>query len=226
MAPGRYRVNLPETGMESESYKALIREFRDVERVLGQQNAENERISTALSKVAKQPNPGLPYPYEDVSDPTGWIDNDNIVESYNPATRTVTVTHPDELAYRTEGVKTAIPGNSWTSTAHDDTPGLWFCYFDLDGVEQWTPTPWEFWEIPIFAVRYFSATQYIPFREVHGLMPWTTHRRIHNGGGTIRAVSDVGGFATGYTPYDITDRPGSTFGRRHRDRRGCPPQWR
>jgi hypothetical protein len=144
---------------------------------------------------------------------TGWEDNANITVTYDAVARTVTITHPTRLRYFWKGNYTDL-GTSWTSTAHDDTPELWLLY-STDGINfTWSNTIWEFWDVMIFGAKYWSSTDYISLREVHGLIEWNTHEDIHTLNGTFRSTKTLdGGTVNGYVLDSSTEadrRPGAT----------------
>jgi hypothetical protein len=136
-------------------------------------------------------------------EPTGFYDPDLITVTYNAASRTVTLTGTVKAMYRNTVLPTII--NGWESGPHETTPvGLYFLYYNgTDFI--WSKTPWEFWHLQIAAVSFDGASNLLAcLREVHGCMPWQSHRSEHQTIGTYRVSGgDVGGYvALSITPSD------------------------
>ena len=133
--------------------------------------------------------------FTDTQDPTGFINNDNIVVTYNND-RTITLSAvTGTLEYYFEGVKHTL-GTSWTSSAHADTTDAYFLY-STDGTNiNWSTTPWNLTYLMV-AARPMSTDYSI--REIHGTMPWEAHLEFHQTIGTYR----VSGFGFTDGTYDL-----------------------
>jgi len=120
----------------------------------------------------------------DTKEPTGFVDNDNITVTGN-ADRTITLTHPTELAYYLKSVKTVLTSPR-TSVAHpNDTQNYFLKSNDWVNFVRET-TPREFSEIQVaYALR--TGTEYYYLREAHGVTQDNqTHRELHDTIGTYR----------------------------------------
>lgn len=100
----------------------------------------------------------------------------------------------------------------------DDVEGLWFFYYDVDGVLQATQSPpsWDKWALT--ALIYWDATnkkQILLGEERHGLaMSWATHRRLHRVENTrseapgleiVNAILDGDGSLDVHAQYGVND---------------------
>jgi len=130
----------------------------------------------------------LPYTMtEDVKDPTGFINNDNIQVTYN-VDRTITLSATTgSLEYYFKGTKHSL-GTSWTSSAHADTTDAYFLYSTGGTDFNWSTTPWSLTYVMV-AARPLASNYAI--REIHGTMPWQAHVEFHQTIGTYR-VSGFG----------------------------------
>lgn len=149
-------------------------------------------------------------------DPTGWVNQESITTTYDPATRVVTLTTTEPtLKVSVNGVIHDIGSNTFTSSAHADTAGVYYLY-SVDGVTfSWSTSLWEFYNIQVVSVLYASATKAIALNEVHGVGPWSYHRTSHWAIGTIRdyATTPQGGTIGGYVLGSTTEanrRPSAT----------------
>ena len=119
--------------------------------------------------------------YNSTFDPTGFINNDNIVVTYNQGARTVTLSAiTGTIQYYWRGILHTL-GTSWTSTAHSNTTQGWYLY-STDGTNiNWSNTSWQFSDLQVA-----SKPPYVDFgmREVHGLMPYGVHDEFHTIVGT------------------------------------------
>lgn len=131
--------------------------------------------------------------YSTTKDPTGWIDNENLIVSYSTSARTVTLTASvsGALDYMWQGTrKTLGNGVTWTSPVHDTGVNKYFLHSSDGENFNWTITPWDFTDVMVaLAVVGTSYTGCI--REVHGLMPWQAHKRFHNSIGTMVDVQSI-----------------------------------
>ena len=141
---------------------------------------------------------------------TGWENNDLITVTYNPTNRTITLTTTaTTLRYWYRNIVTDLGTNTWTSAAHTNSAATYLLY-STDGVNfGWSTSNWVFSDIQVAGVIYVSASKYIAIREVHGLMPWVSHRNAHSNSGTIRLNATptegiVGGYVVGSA--NVADR--------------------
>lgn len=128
-------------------------------------------------------NPSL-----DTLEPTGFVDPDNIVVTYDSGARTVTLTHSSgTIYYYNKGVKKSLVSPWTTATPHTNTTGnSYFFYIDDNGVDQFTTNSSPGFNVPLVAYIYFGATNKFAVREVHGLMQWQSHKEAHETIGTYR----------------------------------------
>jgi hypothetical protein len=135
--------------------------------------------------------------YNDVGDPTGFIDNENIVVTYSTTARTITLTHAGGIVYYWRGKKYTL-ASPWTSTAHTNDTQAWYLYSNDGTTFAWSTAVWDFDNVHV-AARPANTTWAI--REVHGTMPWEVHEELHRTIGTYR----VSGF--GLTPGTFVLQP-------------------
>lgn len=119
----------------------------------------------------------------DVKAPTGWVDPENIVVTYDSAARTITLTHSTALYYYYQGKK-YNKGTTWTSTAHAASNGPYFLTLDSTGASFWHTTFPGFDNGVYVAFVNYGATDKFAIREVHGLMPWQSWKECHETIGT------------------------------------------
>lgn len=129
-------------------------------------------------------------------EPTGFTNNDDIVVSYNPTTRKVTLTGTFEAYYK--GVKVSTLTNGWVSDAHPDVQANYYLYYCESGFV-FSTTTWDFTCLMIAFIQYNSHQ--LGIRETHGFMPHTTHEHLHQ---TIGAFKKSGGDFTGFTLTSTT----------------------
>lgn len=124
---------------------------------------------------------------------TGFAEPENVVVSYDQGTRKVTLTGAVKALYRGAVIPALVSG--WQSPAHDPGPTQTLYLKYNGGGFSWSTTPWSFDEVQIAYVCYTSdGTFRFAQREVHGSMPWQTHRELHQTLGTYRETGgDVGG---------------------------------
>lgn len=125
-----------------------------------------------------QPQP----PVSVTKEVTGFSDPENTVVTYDPVGRTITLTGNVAAYYQGALVSVLVPG--WVSTAHPNTNGSWFLYFNGTSFV-WQTTPWTFDQLMIAYVHY-GATNKFALRECHGMMPYQAHFEFHNTTGTWR----------------------------------------
>ena len=121
--------------------------------------------------------------FEDVGDPTGFLDNENIDVSYDSTTRKITLTHSSGyIWYYYKGVKKVLE-SPWISDAHDVTTTAKYLY-STDGENfTWSDTPWSFTNI---MVAFVAPNKIFAVREVHGVMASTVHEELHRNLSTYR----------------------------------------
>lgn len=127
-------------------------------------------------------------------EPTGFSHPENVIVTYDPTSRTVTLTGTVNAYYR--GTKISALTTGWVSDPHDPgaTTGLFLYYNGTDFV--WDTTPWEFTVVPICYVAYSSTGTFLfAVRETHGLMQWQVHKQLHEIIGTYR---QSGGLLSNY----------------------------
>jgi len=130
------------------------------------------------------------------SEPTGFTNNDAIGVSYNSTTRKITLTGTFQAYCRGELITELV--NGWESPAHADISGTYFLYYNETGVH-FDTTPFDFRCLQIAYVQYNSHD--LAIREVHGFMPYQTHRELHDVIGTYRVS---GGDLSSYTLNSTT----------------------
>lgn len=120
---------------------------------------------------------------EDLQDPTGFVDGNNIVVSYDAGAKTITLTHASgHIYYYWHGVRYDL-GSPWVSDAHDDTTDALYLY-STDGVTfEWNIAAWELNYLQV-AARVSGGL--FGLREAHGLIPWQVHELWHRLLGTFR----------------------------------------
>ncbi len=130
-------------------------------------------------------------------EPTGFDHPENVIVSYDSATRIVTLGGANWTAYwRGVAVPELIPG--WTSLPHEDAPNSYFFYWDDEGLIVST-TPWNFDKMQICFVDYQTAYKFA-LRECHSLMPWQVHEEMHRVIGTyLKSGADVSAYVLNST---------------------------
>jgi hypothetical protein len=121
--------------------------------------------------------------------------------SYDPSTRVCTLTRISDWHYWAGGVIYEVTGNV-VFTAHSNTNGDKFFYFDASGNAVTSDSPWNLLtDAPILSLDFTTdrgdgQPDAIVLNEVHGMMDVFTHRNLHFTRGT-QLVS--GGALSGYT---------------------------
>lgn len=192
----------PSTAVEGQIWHR-----NDTHRAMVRNNTENKQLAW-LTDILD--------PFGIMKDPTGWEDPHLISETYDPVERTITLTTTNPtLRYMFNGVITDLGSNTWTSTAHADSPEEYYL-FSYDGVDFiWFLAPWLFSYIQVASVLYSSSTKAIAVREIHGVGPHSYHQTCHWGIGTQRdvATTPTGGTLTGFalgSSATADRRPGAT----------------
>lgn len=134
----------------------------------------------------------------------GLEDPTKFAISYSAANRQFTITYTGTAAYTVNGVRYTKTGSDVT-TAHANTTGLWFCYYDASGVLTVASTAWDLLtQCPIAAAYYTTsnaggAAAGILIDERHpgvGGMDNAVHKNLH----LTRGTQLVSGIAiSGYT---------------------------
>jgi len=131
-------------------------------------------------------------------DPTGWVDNTAISLSYDSTARTITLT--GDLRYYWKGILKELT-SPWTSDAHAATADTTFFLYSTDGdTFAWNTTVWDFDQLMVAFAWYGTLNKY-GVREVHGTMPWQSHREFHARQGTYKVS---GGTLSGYVLSSTT----------------------
>lgn len=135
--------------------------------------------------------------YNDTLEPTGFINTDNIIVSYNSIARTITLSaSTGSVEYYWRGTKHSL-GDTWTSVAHDsNSAATWYLYSN-DGINiSWSNSGWTF---DALQVALIPANADWALRETHGTMPYAAHKEFHQVIGTYKAS----GFGLTIDSYNI-----------------------
>jgi hypothetical protein len=128
---------------------------------------------------------------------TGFVAPENIIVTYDSTGRTITLTGTVEGYFQGQLVTSLVSG--WVSSAHGTSNGSWFLYYNGTAFV-WSQTPWTF-DMMMIAYVYYGASDKFAIREVHGLMPWQTHKELHE---TVGTYFNSGGDMSGYTLASTT----------------------
>ena len=134
-------------------------------------------------------------------DPSGFSFPENVIVSYDVASRTVTVTGQTDFYY--QGVRIPEMVSGWVSPAHDSTVGkTYFLYYDGSAFV-WGDSFIEFYP-PLVAMVVYRAADKFAVRESHGIQDWNSHRTDHFNIGTWRqSGGDISGVVlNSSTPAD------------------------
>lgn len=132
-------------------------------------------------------------------DPTGFIDNNDIVVTYDDVQRQITLSKVGEIEYFWRGLKYTLP-NPWISVSHPTGNGQFFLYSNNGVNFTWTNNPWKFTDVMIAAVA-VGTTYKVVIAEAHGVMPVSQHASDHANIGT-KIIS--GGLLTADTYLENT----------------------
>lgn len=130
----------------------------------------------------------------------GLEDGSKFSLSYNVSTRQLTVTYSSGAAVWVDGVRHAKSGSD-VFTAHANTTGKYYFYYDSTGAIASGNTAWDIMSTAQLAVIYYNATTtaYVLLDERHPAttgMPEATHKYMH----LTRGTQTVSGMAiSGYT---------------------------
>lgn len=118
-------------------------------------------------------------------DPTGFHDNANIVQEYDPVARTITLTGDLKYSWRGQVKELTSP---WTSDPHPVGLDVGYFLYSTDGKNfTWATTPWSFSDVWI-AFAWHGTLDKFAINETHGLMPWQAHQEFHQVNGTYRTA--------------------------------------
>ena len=123
-------------------------------------------------------------------EPSGYVDNTLITQTYDPATRKVTITSSSGFIQIAENRKIWTAASPIVTDAHTNPGGSathpFFLTFS-NGAFSWSGSPWEFYQVQIAAVTYNDSLTPKGFfiDEKHGLMQWQAHEGFHDGLGTV-----------------------------------------
>lgn len=148
---------------------------------------------------------------------TGFVDNANVNVSYDKTARTVTLTHPSGTIHYVWRDRVRQIVSPWVSDPHADTPGTYFLRSE-DGVTfVWDTTdlhePYHYLHAAFVNYQQPSVNDSGCIREVHGFMPHSTHRELHNLLGTWKEngtgmLTDATYAIAPTTPTDADNTPG------------------
>jgi len=132
-------------------------------------------------------------------EPTGFSSPEDVVLSYDPITRKVTLTGTPEAYYRGKHIKELVSG--WESPPHDDVDGhTYFLYYDGASF-LWESDGAPFFTMVLIALVNYGTSNKYCLRECHGLMQWQSHRHLHT---TIGTYKSSGGTLSGVTLLNTT----------------------
>jgi len=121
-------------------------------------------------------------------DPTGFINNNAITSTYDPAARTITLTGDLRYVWRGRVDSFVSP---WTSPAHSTTLDTNYYLYSDDGINfTWHTDVWKFSDL-IISYVYYGATDKIAAVETHGTMSWQAHEEFHTVIGTYKQSGGV-----------------------------------
>lgn len=147
--------------------------------------------------------------FVDTKDPTGFVDPNNLVVTYDSTDRTVTVTHSSgSIEYYWRGIKYELV-SPWTSSAHTNSVGRYFLYSNNGTTFAWSTTVWTYDQIQV-AIANFQTADKFGLSETHGLMQWQAHQEAHDLLGTYRVSggSLTAGTYAENTATDAATTPG------------------
>jgi hypothetical protein len=119
-------------------------------------------------------------------EPTGFYVPNNITVSYNATDRKVTLTGDVYAFYRCKRISELVSG--YESIAHPATlDKSYFLVYNSTGFE-WVDLSTETLSYSdlLIAYVYYGTTDKFALRECHGVMPWETHRHLHESTGTYK----------------------------------------
>jgi len=123
-------------------------------------------------------------------EPTGFVEPENVVISYNSTTRKITVTGTTTAYYQGNLITELVSG--YESVAHTDQVGIYYLYYNGADIVFEGSFP-GFDELLISIVNY-NATYKFANRECHGFMQWQSHQEAHYNIGTYRTSGgDISG---------------------------------
>jgi len=131
-------------------------------------------------------------------DPTGFSDPQNVISTYDPTARTITLTGTVKAYYKGRIIPELASG--WVSAAHSATTDAQYFLYYNGSAFVWDTVPWTFPMLQIAFINY-GATYKFALRETHGLMPWSTHEEFHE---TIGCFRESGGTLGAYVLASTT----------------------
>ena len=142
--------------------------------ILGTNNSTVNQCLSLLSVGAQ------PYFGEDLKDPTGFVDQDNLDVAYDATNRTVTLTHSSgKVEYYYRGRKAELT-SPWVSSAHTADTNEWYLYCTNGTDFNWSTTVWAFSDIQAAKVTNLN-TRRVGMRETHGAnLSYAAHQVAHD----------------------------------------------
>lgn len=132
-------------------------------------------------------------------EPTGFLEPENVVVTYDSSARTITLTGTVTAYYR--GLVVSALTSGWVSSAHTNTTGhIYFLYYDGSSFA-WSTDAFPGFDKLLIAWVTYGASDKIGLRECHGMMPWQCHLADHWSKGTYRLS---GGTVAGITLSSTT----------------------
>lgn len=178
--------------------------------------ASTDTILQAFGKTQGQIN-RLEEVIEDTQEPMGFVDKAEVILSYDPTTRTVSVAPvASTFSVWVQGIKYAF--SSVQSVAHADVTGAHYIVFNSSGTLVSSTASFD-WETEAFVAYVSYDTAQTPkgfaVDELHmAVMDWATHRELHErigtyvvSGGLLDSASYL--LAPG-TPTNAGNRPAIT----------------
>lgn len=186
------------THIDSEAVETVV--------VTGQSSTDQSGAFTGTEKTnALTAISGFQQLFVDTVDPTGFVDPAGVTVTYDETAKTITLTHPSgsiEYYWRGELKTLASP---WVSDVHPTVANRYFLK-STDGTNfAWATDAWAFSDIMVaIAIKDTVLNEWWGLREVHGLMPYTTHEETHDLLGTYRK-SGLGPTVGTYVVNTATD---------------------
>lgn len=129
-------------------------------------------------------------------EPTGFVEPENVILSYNSTTRKITMTWTTTAYYRWELVADLI--SWWESPAHSTDDWLYFLQYNPISWFTFTTSVFDFTNLLIALV--YRDTANFCLRECHWLMQWQSHQHLHETIGTyLKSWWDLGNFTLNST---------------------------
>lgn len=130
-------------------------------------------------------------------EPTGFRVPEDVIVTYNSATRKVTLTGTVEPYY--ELLRFSEISTGYVSPAHADVAGTYFLVYDGTSISWKTPSAVKFYDL-LIAYAIYQAGYKFAIRECHGFQPWQSHEEDHDAIGTYRkSGGDLGDYTLSST---------------------------